>query len=395
MSIILYKINRLKSILTFIIVLVSITSLGQNIKIKAHKKPLNKLLIELRDQYNIEFSYNDVVLSQYKISINKNFNSAKQALKFIAKSLNLELKISDSVFIIYPKQTIVKKLKKKTILFGQIIDELSLEPLPYSTISVNGYGMMTDFQGKFSFISETDSIFNINASHLGYYKKDTISASSKNFKIKLSPSVYKLEEIIIKTNPVNYTTNIGEIPGKMRFNNKIAKYIPGNSDNSVFNLLRLHPGITAAGEQTNDLIIRGCYPGQSKVYFDGFSVFGLKNFNDNISAVNPFLIKDIGVLKSNFDSEYGNISGAIINITGINGNKNKIETKINIDNMTLNGMINIPLSKNINAIIASRQTYYDIYDTEKISFIKRKSTRENIFEVNPNYQFNEIGRAHV
>ena len=54
------------------------------------------------------------------------------------------------------------------------------------------------------------------------------------------------------------------------------------------NLLRLQPGILASGEQTNDLIIWGSYEGHSQVLFDNFTIYGLKNFNDNISAFNPF-----------------------------------------------------------------------------------------------------------
>ena len=73
----------------------------------------------------------------------------------------------------------------------------------------------------------------------------------------------------------------------------------------MFNLLRLQPGILAAGEQSNDLIIRGSYEGQSQVLFDGFTLFGMKNFNDNISAVNPFMAKDIRLMKGGFPAELG------------------------------------------------------------------------------------------
>ena len=38
------------------------------------------------------------------------------------------------------------------------------------------------------------------------------------------------------------------------------------------------PGILAAGEQSNDLLIWGGYESHSQIKFDGFTVFGLKNF---------------------------------------------------------------------------------------------------------------------
>ena len=63
------------------------------------------------------------------------------------------------------------------------------------------------------------------------------------------------------------------------------------------------PGILASGESTNDLVIWGSYAGHSQVLFDGFTIFGLKNFNDNISSFNPLMAKDIEVMKGGFRCE--------------------------------------------------------------------------------------------
>ena len=83
------------------------------------------------------------------------------------------------------------------------------------------------------------------------------------------------------------------------------------------------PGIQAAGEQSTDLLIWGSYEGQSLITFDEFTFFGLKNYNDNISVVNPFLVKTIEIYKGGFESKYGNRVGGIVNITGKNGKKNR------------------------------------------------------------------------
>ena len=81
--------------------------------------------------------------------------------------------------------------------------------------------------------------------------------------------------------------NQGIRPGLLRINHKSALSIPGSGDNSVFSVLRLQPGILASGEQSNNLVIWGSYSGQSSVLFDGITLFGLKSYSDNISAVNP------------------------------------------------------------------------------------------------------------
>jgi len=76
----------------------------------------------------------------------------------------------------------------------------------------------------------------------------------------------------------------------------------------------------AAGEQSREMLIWGSYSGHSQLIFDGFTVFGLKNFNDNISFANPYMSKDIKVMKGGFGADYGDRVGGIVEITGIQGN---------------------------------------------------------------------------
>jgi len=72
------------------------------------------------------------------------------------------------------------------------------------------------------------------------------------------------------------------------------------------------------------------------VLFDEFTIFGLKNFNDNISAINPYMVKDIVVLKGGYGAEYGERVGGIVNITGIGGDKTTPKLNMNINNMITN-----------------------------------------------------------
>ena len=137
----------------------------------------------------------------------------------------------------------------------------------------------------------------------------------------MTPSVIALEEIVVEGSRVARSIETGTSPGISRMNHKIAYYLPGNGDNSIFNLLRLQPGILAAGEQSADFIIWGSYEGQSQVLFDGFTIYGMKNFNDNISAVNPYMAKDIKVMKGAYGAEYGERVGGIVDITGVDGNR--------------------------------------------------------------------------
>jgi hypothetical protein len=187
----------------------------------------------------------------------------------------------------------------------------------------------------------------------------------------------------------------GDAPGQVRLNQITARKLPGNGDNAVFNFLRLQPGILAAGEQSSDLIIWGSYEGQSKVMFDGFTLYGMKNFNDNISAVNPYMAKDIMVLKGGYGAEYGDRVGGIVNITGVDGNRNNPEVNLNINNMTLNGMTSIPVNDRSAVTAAFRRTYYNLYDPEDLGLPRITGDRQTDIYVYPDYTFGDFNLKYA
>jgi hypothetical protein len=356
--------RALKTVLLFLFVFINNSVEAQVIEIKCRNTPLNQILVSLRDRYGIMSSFDDKQLSNYVLTVDKKFASAPQVFDYLLKGLPLAYDISDDVFIIYPAEVIVKS--RKYNIAGRITDKENNESLPFSNILINRSGLISDAMGNFSFTSTSDSVFSITVSYLGYYILDTVLPAGTGYSIKLTPSVVALKEIIVKGSVISHAINVGNLPGTSRLNHKVAYFLPGNGDNSIFNLLRLQPGILAAGEQSADLIIRGSYEGQSQVIFDGFTLFGMKNFNDNISAINPFMAKDIKIMKGTFGAEYGERVGGIVDITGADGDPLKPLVQLCINNMTLNGKLSIPLFKKSALLLAYRQTYYNLYRAEEV-----------------------------
>jgi hypothetical protein len=386
-------VNRVKTLFLLSFLLNSIFAFSQQVEINAESRPLNEVLIGISSAYNIQVSFDDRYLSRYSVTLSGTFSSPGIAIEKLINGLPLELTKNGDVFVIIPKKTPEKPVSYN--ISGQVLEKGSMEPLPYSNVIINGHGMASDLKGSFSFLSSTDSVFTIKASHLGYYILDTLVQGSADLRFLLTPSIIGLSEVVIKNSLVERSTLIGDQAGMMKLNHQVANFLPGFGDNSVFNLLRLQPGILASGEQTNELIIWGCYEGQSKVIFDGFTIYGLKNFNDNISSFNPLMAKDIEVYKGGYDTRYGERVGGIVNITGKNGNTERTSFSVNINNMTLNGMVEIPLFKNGSLIVALRHTYYELYNPGDFnSRIRRNNDKDtaNDVDVNivPDYRFRDM-----
>ena len=143
---------------------------GQKIEINVIQEPLNQVLIELASDYRVQLSFDDYELSAYIVTVQSSFSNPEEAITFLIKDLPLEYRQIGEVFTIYRKHLI--PAVKNYRLAGRVVDSESGETLPYSHVVINQSGVISDFNGNFSYIS-TDSLFKLAISYLGYYIKDT------------------------------------------------------------------------------------------------------------------------------------------------------------------------------------------------------------------------------
>lgn len=372
-----------------LLLVLSLRAFPQEVSVRADQRPLNDVLADLTAGYGIQVTFDDQYLAQFKVTLDDTFPSADEAIEALLRGLPLDYEKNAGVFVIFPVSG--KQKSKETVLTGMVMDRYSREPLPYAHVIVNQRGMTTDLKGSFAFPA-FDTVFSIRVSHLGYYIMDTVVTAPADLTFSLTPSMIGLTEVEITNTEVSRSDLAGREAGTMKLNHIVAGFLPGFGDNSVFNLLRLQPGILASGEQTNDLIIWGCYEGQSKTVFDGFTLYSLKNFNDNISAFNPLIAKDIEVYKGGYDARFGDRVGGIVNVTGINGNMVKPAFTLNVNNMTLNGMLEVPVTRNSSLVAAFRTTYYELYNPSDVNTrLWRNNDPDTAndadYEIVPDYRF--------
>ena len=371
-----------------------LTSYSQEIRVKAKQQSLNQVLVDLRDRYDVQFSFNDDLLSSYIISADSVFSNVEEAIKFLLINTSLEYQFTDGVFLIYPHNR-----KKKYYLRGNLYDLETNESLPYSHLAINNIPQVSDMSGGFSFTSEEDDDLHLQASHLGYFILDTVLNPNENHKLFLHPAKSDLPEIMVTDRMVQNFIKIGNEVGNISLNHKIVNFLPGNGDNSVFELLRMQPGIAASNEQSNRVIIWGSYDGETQVLFDKITLWGLKNSYQDIGDINPLMAKHIDVEKGGYDSQYDGRVGGFVNITGKNGNKNKAAFNLVLSNVTANASLELPLSKKSSLIAAYRQTYYNLYEKESVTPTVTNSQNDSKQASNivliPNYKFRDMNLKYA
>ncbi len=370
----------------------TIAASAQELHLVVKDKPLNDVLRSL----HVELSFDDNALSKYRITINRQFGNAEQAISFLLKDKPFQYEKINGVYVISPSvkpvQTILPVIEEKKYYTysGNLTDAESGESLPYAYITTRDGIISTDETGYFTFRTERKGKLNIQAQYLGYVKRDTIITTGFNL-ISLNPLAYTMDEVVINSVPSTMLIQSGGNPGEMRINHQVAKYIPGSIDNSIFNLMRMMPGVRASGEPSEDLIVWGSNMGESKITYDGYTLFGIKNYNDHIGSVNPYMVKDIRIMKGGYGSNQGGRIGAVTEITGIDGNFDVPAVKAAISNYTMNLFASAPLTKNLNISAAYRQTFYNLYNNEKVDFSGNGNNPQSLSDVyiKPDYHFRD------
>lgn len=351
-------------------------SASEVIVINYNSVPLNIALTQLSEKYGVSLSFDDRELSGYIISISGRFNSANEVIVRMLANLPLRLRKISGVWVISTgvsgntTDSLKIKSDNNVIVEGVVMDALSGERLPNAVLTLKDKRFYSDRNGYFSFKASADNneflSFDVSVGYLGYNISNiTLMGASLN-RIFLTPVSFILDTVLVRQYLTGRSFQSGDSPASIRINHTIARYLPGNGDNSVFNLLRLMPGVRASGEPSF-LSVWGSNEGESLVKMDGYRLFAMNNFNEQISSVNPFLVKEVRLTKGAFSVSNGGASGSIAEIYGIDGNSSRPVVKANINNLTANLFASVPTGSRSVVMAAYRQTYYNLYDVNKFN----------------------------
>lgn len=344
-------------------------SYGQKVRLTYTDIPLNDVLLEISQTYDLQVSINANLAAGCLVTVDEKFESAEAAMNYLAKTCNLQVVSIGGVYAFQSinEETVIAASKPIYLYQGKVRDTETGEPLPYAKIILPNGGVMADDQGNFSFKS-TEKRIKSTWRYLGYTILDTVLTSSSNLSVSLVPRENNLQEVLVTSaEPRVELSTTGEGIGEVALNDVYSKLIPGNSTNLLFNHLRLYPGILAAGESLSEFVVWGAHMGQNQMIFDGITLFSGSGIDNNIGRVNPLLIKNIAVYKGGYNVHVGDRVGGIMLIDGRQGQTDKFRTQFNLNNQLANAYVNIPLFKGSSSLqVAGRQTFADFLKLEHV-----------------------------
>lgn len=371
----------MKPVILLTFVLLSILPAGaKSIRVDANAQPLDQLLRTLP----VSISFDAAAVSAFRITVHKTYPDIVSALDELLRDKNLRWEKSGDVYIIQP--TTEKKRKTgKLPLKILLLDKQTLLPLPYASGIAAGGLAIADEKGVILLKTDKENELSVHCSSLGYTALDTLLTPGTH-RVYLSPAFVPLNTVTVNVTPESQFMQTGRKAGEINLNQQIAPFMAGSRDNSVFTMLRMMPGVRASGEALDELMVWGSTGGESAVYFDGIHLFGMRAFNTQISYVNPYLVSGIQLLKQGGNMENGGQTGAIAHLIAADGNPQKPELRISLNNNTGNIYASVPLGNRMVLSVAGRKSLFDFFLASRL---KQPSRDSSNYFIQPNYNFRD------
>jgi hypothetical protein len=179
--------------------------------------------------------------------------------------------------------------------------------------------------------------------------------SKKGFRVQV------LDEVVI----TNYLTQgiTKRNDGTVTLNPQEFGILPGLIEPDVLQTILALPGVQSIDETISNLNIRGGTHDQNLILWDGIKMYQSGHFFGLISAFNPYLTKDVVVIKNGTSAFYGDGVSSIIDMRSKNEIDNEFSGGAGSNLINVDAFATIPLSRNKEIQISARRAITDAITT--------------------------------
>ncbi len=329
---------------------------------------LSEALIESSRKYHFRVAYDASRLQAINARNEATGNSVDEYLNSLLENSGFIFSYKHGSYLIIDEiQDKTGVIASECQLMASVIDNETGEQLPFASIMLPEQNIqaMASTNGTFTVKSVISNPMHIIIKYIGYRTLDTAihwSGNQLNVAFRLSQEASKISPVDIVQNKPDVIEVKSDVDFATSLNPSRLIDLPAIVEADIFRTLQLLPGIRYS-ENSSELSIRGGTSDQNLVLFDGQTLYNLSHYYGVFSSVNPNIVKDIEVYKGGFDSRYGERIAGIVDITGKSGNQMKPAFQADINLLSVNLALELPVTKKLTMILAGRRSYSDIYKT--------------------------------
>jgi hypothetical protein len=340
---------------------------AQNYKLTFTDTPLSEALIRVSAQLNVKVAFDARKLGMVIINRAVSGNTADEIICNLLINTDFYYIYKYSRYLIVEKEEPGIRTYSGYQLMGSVSDSESGEKLPFSTIILYDSNLQfyASDEGSFSIKNIGYNPVHLFISHIGYNQLDTTIYLDNTFSIlsfKLNKQVHSLDIIEVRGEKPEILALKNDVGFATTFNISRLFDLPSIAESDIFRILQVVPGINY-NENSQGLSIRGSPGDQNLVLFDGQTLYNLTHFYGLVSVINPNVIKDMQVYKGGFDSRFGERVSGIVDITGKSGNQVKPAIYGDINFLSGNVTLEVPVGRKVTFVGAFRRSFSGLYST--------------------------------
>jgi hypothetical protein len=248
---------------------------------------------------------------------------------------------------------------------GFVYDKSTGESLIGASVYIRDsqLGCSTNNNGYFVISNVPEGRQKLVISYIGFdnFEKEITPANEKQLlKIYLTPTAYKLGEVIVHGDSVNIADKLYAKPlSTMEMTNRQVNAIPKVIEADLLRALQTMPGITSISDFSSAIYVRGGTPDQNLYLIDGAEIYNPEHAFGIFSTFNTNAIKKVDVSKGGFGAQYGDRLSSVIDVINLDGNRNNFEGNFNLSLIAASLTLQMPIGS-IGSISGSfRRTYID------------------------------------
>ncbi len=391
--------NIYNNIFTIILSFFSLTLFSQQnlIEIKKEEASLQQIIQILESDYGFLFSYKVDDIKSVIVHPPSQKVKIDVFLSSILKPTELEYEIVQSNFIILKKKNVGEdstspsnqKNQNLQVLCGIIIDDFTLEPLPFANVSFpkNQQGTLTSNDGSFMLLAEVEDQDSIVLSYVGYQEikvavKDLLPQPCNTFALKY----YEFSgDLIVVTDYLTDGVSLQNNGSVTQLQPNKIKALPGQAEPDVLRTIQFLPGISSPDGSASSISIRGGTPDQNLILWEDIPIYHSAHYFGNLSAFNPYIIDRANIYRGGFDTEYGGrISGVIdLKTEELMEGKSEFGIGSNLINSFVNGKVSF-LENKASIIFSARRAISDIWSSPTFEEFSQRVHRGILFQAPTN-----------
>ena len=151
--------------------------------------------------------------------------------------------------------------------------------------------------------------------------------------------------------------------GKITIRPNDFKILPGLAEPDILQSIQSLPGVLNANKKLSDINIRGGTHDQNLFLWNNIKMYQTGHFFGLISPFNPYLIKEVNLLKNGTSSKYGDGVSSIIEMNNKKTNTKETKVGFGTDLISLDAFLITPMSKKTELQFSARRAYTDVLRT--------------------------------